>query len=56
MILRASIDYYTWGDNKDNGFGMFCTYEAAKRIAPLGWHIPTMADVRFLRTACGGTN
>lgn len=55
MILRASIDYYACGDNelKDNDFGMFYTYEAAKRIAPLGWHIPTMADVRFLRTACG---
>ena len=49
--LRLHKDYF-FGMKKSSEIGLLYTYDAAKRIVPNGWHLPTINDIRNLRMVC----
>lgn len=49
--LRLHKDYF-FGMKKTSEIGLLYTYDAATRIVPKGWHLPTPSDIRNLRMAC----
>lgn len=48
--LYPQKDFFYFNDKPE--YGVFYTYEGALKVIPEGWHMPTMDDIRSLRTHC----